>query len=235
MKIALKPIRPKRISDQVFDQLRELIYRGDYQPGQKIMTERELAEALSVSRNSVREAINKLVTLRFLEQRQGQGTFVRSIDEAVQIPLATVMETQDATLIDVLEMRMGIECTAASLAAQRINAAELERIEKALREMERDTRAGGLGTEFDLAFHMAIAAATKNPMQIYIMKNVSDFLHVGIRENLLHLYEDPANIAEILKQHTAIYEAIRSRNPEAAYNAMKHHITFVIQFFSNHQ
>jgi GntR family transcriptional repressor for pyruvate dehydrogenase complex len=47
MKIALKPIKPKRISDQVFDQLRELIYRGDYQPGQKIMTERELAEALS--------------------------------------------------------------------------------------------------------------------------------------------------------------------------------------------
>ena len=199
MKIALKPIKPKRISDQVFDQLRELIYRGDYQPGQKIMTERELAEALSVSRNSVREAINKLVTLRFLEQRQGQGTFVRSIDEAIQIPLATVMETQDATLIDVLEMRMGIECTAASLAAQRINAAELERIEKALREMERDTRAGGLGTEFDLAFHMAIAAATKNPMQIYIMKNVSDFLHVGIRENLLHLYEDPANIAGFVK------------------------------------
>ena len=86
MKIELKPIQPKRISDQVFDQLRELIFRGDYQPGQKIMTERELAEALNVSRNSVREAINKMVTLRFLEQRQGQGTFVRSIDEAVQIP-----------------------------------------------------------------------------------------------------------------------------------------------------
>jgi DNA-binding transcriptional MocR family regulator len=86
------------------------------------MTERELAEALNVSRNSVREAINKLVTLRFLEQRQGQGTFVRSMDEAVKIPLATVMESQDASLIDLLEMRMGIECTAASLAAQRANA-----------------------------------------------------------------------------------------------------------------
>ena len=73
MKIQLKPISPKRISDQVFDPLRELIFRGDYQPGQKIMTERELADALNVSRNSVREAINKLVTLRFLEQRQGQG------------------------------------------------------------------------------------------------------------------------------------------------------------------
>ena len=101
--------------------------------------------------------------------------------------------------------------------------------------MEGDIDGGGLGTEGDLAFHMAIGAATKNPLQIYLMKNVADFLHVGIRENLLHLYEDPANIAEILKQHTAIYEAIRNRNPEAAYNAMKHHITFVIQFFSNRE
>ena len=235
MKIELKPIRPKRISDQVFDQLRGLIFRGDYQPGQKIMTERELAEALNVSRNSVREAINKLVTLRFLEQRQGQGTFVRPLDEAVQIPLATVMEAQDASLIDLLEMRMGIECTAASLAAQRIGTTELEAIEEAIAEMERDIGSGGLGTEGDLAFHMAIAAATKNPLQIYIMKNVSDFLHVGIRENLLHLYQDPKNIETILRQHKAICDAIRQRDPDAAYNAMRSHIAFVIDFFSRRQ
>ncbi len=233
MKIRLKPISPKRISDQVFDQLRELIFRGDFKPGQKIMTERELAKALNVSRNSVREAINKLVTLRFLEQRQGQGTFVRSIDEAVKIPLATVMETQDASLIDLMEMRMGIECVAASLAAQRANPSDLEAIEKAIDEMERDTGGGGLGTDGDLAFHMAIAWATKNPLQVYIMKNVSDFLHVGIRENLLHLYEEPDNIVEILKQHKAIFAAIRSGDADAAYNAMKTHINFVIRFFKN--
>ena len=86
MKIRLKPINPKRISDQVFDQLRELILRGDFQPGHQLMTERELAEALNVSRNSVRDAVNKLVTLRFLEQRPGHGTFVRSVDDAKKFP-----------------------------------------------------------------------------------------------------------------------------------------------------
>lgn len=235
MNIRLKPISPKRISDQVFDQLRELIFRGDYKPGQKIMTERELAKVLNVSRNSVREAINKLVTLRFLEQRQGQGTFVRSMDEAVKIPLATVMATQDASLIDLLEMRMGIECTAASLAAQRATSADIEAIEKAIGEMERDTADGGLGTEGDLAFHMAIAMATKNPLQIYIMKNVSNFLHVGIRENLLHLYQNPDNITEILRQHKAIALAIRGGDTDAAFNAMKNHINYVIRFFRTRQ
>ena len=235
MKIRLKPISPKRISDQVFDQLRELIFCGDLKPNQKIMTERELADALGVSRNSVREAINKLVALRFLEQRQGQGTFVRSIDEAVQIPLATVMEARDASLIDLLEMRLGIECASASLAAQRATAEDLEAIEKALAEMRVDTDAGGLGTEGDLAFHLAIASATKNPLQVYIMKNVVDFLHVGIRENLLHLYEDPANIVEILRQHEAIYQAIRRGDADAAFRTMKNHINYVIRFFKTHQ
>lgn len=235
MNIRLTPIRPKRISDQVFDQLRDLIFRGDYQPGQKIMTERELASALNVSRNSVREAINKLVTLRFLEQRQGQGTFVRSVDDAVKIPLATVMASQDANLIDLLEMRMGIECTAAALAAQRATAADLAAIDAAIGEMERDTAAGGLGTGGDLAFHMAIATATKNPMQIYIMKNVADFLHVGIRENLLHLYEDPDNIVEILRQHKAIGQAVRRGDSDGAFNAMSRHINYVIRFFRHRQ
>jgi hypothetical protein len=72
------------------------------------------------------------------------------MDEAVKIPLATVMETQDASLIDLLEMRMGIECTAASLAAQRANPSDLEAIEKPSRKMDADTDAGGLGTEGDL-------------------------------------------------------------------------------------
>ena len=67
------------------------------------------------------------------------------------------------------------------------------------------------------------------------MKNVSDFLHVGIRENLLHLYEDPDNIVEILKQHKAIFEAIRSGDADAAYNTMKNHINYVIRFFKNRQ
>jgi GntR family transcriptional regulator, transcriptional repressor for pyruvate dehydrogenase complex len=231
MKIRLKPISPKRISDQVFDQLRELIFRGDLKPNQKIMTERELADALGVSRNSVREAINKLVALRFLEQRQGQGTFVRSIDEAVQIPLGAVMEARDASMIDLLEMRMGIECASASFAAQRATVTDLEAIEKALAEMKTDLDAGGLGTDGDLAFHLAIATATQNPMQVYIMKNVVDFLHVGIRESLLHLYEDPANIVEILRQHKAIYEAIRSGDADAAFRTMKNHINYVIRFF----
>jgi GntR family transcriptional repressor for pyruvate dehydrogenase complex len=231
MKISLKPIKPKRISDQVFDQLRELIFRGELKPGEQIMPERELAEALNVSRISVRDAIKKLAVMGLLEQRQGQGTFVRSPDAKAQNPLAIMMETQNASLEDLLEVRMGLECYPASLAAKRASASDIQFLEKSIEEMRSEVQSGRLGTEADVSFHMAIAYATKNPLQVYIMKNFFDFLFVGIKENLSYLYKVPGNIETIIEQHQKIFQAIRRHDPVQSFEAMKEHINFVLNFF----
>ena len=233
MTLPLKPIKPKRISDQVFEQLRELIFRGEMKPGQQIMPERELADALGVSRTSVRDAINKLVVMGLLKQKQGQGTFVRSPNSLEKNPLAVAMETQNATLEDLLEVRMGLECNAASLAASRAVEKDIHFLERSIDQMRKEIDSGRLGTEADVSFHMAISYATRNPLQIYLMKNFYDFLFVGIKENLSHLYEDPKNIDNIIKQHTKIFNTIREHNPEKAFNAMKRHINFVLSFFKN--
>lgn len=233
MTLPLKPIKPKRISDQVFEQLRELIFRGEMKPGQQIMPERELADALGVSRTSVRDAINKLVVMGLLKQKQGQGTFVRSPNALEKNPLAVAMETQNATLEDLLEVRMGLECNAASLAASRAVEKDIHFLERSIHQMRKEVDSGRLGTEADVSFHMAISYATKNPLQVFLMKNFYDFLFVGIKENLSHLYEDPKNIDNIIKQHTKIFDTIRDHNPEKAFNAMKRHINFVLKFFKN--
>jgi GntR family transcriptional repressor for pyruvate dehydrogenase complex len=231
-KMQLKPIKPKRISDQVFEQLRELIFRGELKAGEQIMSERELSEVLSVSRTSVRDAIRKLVMMGFLEQKQGLGTFVRNPESMDKGPLAMAMESQDATLIDLLEVRMGMECNAAAMAAKRADAKDLEFIERSLRDMENAVRNGELGNEADVSFHMALSYATKNPLQIYLMKNFFDYLFIGIRENLSHLYKEPENVEKIISQHNEIAAAVKSKNPEKAYAAMKKHIDFVIGFFT---
>ena len=231
MKISLKPIKPKRVSDQVFDQLRELIFRGEFKPGEQITPERELADAMNVSRTSIRDAISKLAVTGLLEQRQGQGTFVRTPDNTERHPLAVAMETQDASLEDLLEVRRGLECNAASLAASRSVESDLLFLEKSIAEMKKAVDSGRLGTEADVSFHMAISYATKNPLQVYVMRNFYDYLFVGIKENLAHLYQDPANIEKIIQQHTEILQTIRDHNPQEAYNAMKRHIDFVLNFF----
>lgn len=235
MSVRLKPIKPKKISDQVFDQLRELIVRGQLKSGEKIMPERELAEAMSVSRTTVRNAISRLVFMGLLEHKQGQGTFVRPPESREDNPLALAMEAQDATLEDLLEVRMGLECNAAALAAKRADESDILLLEKSLNEMKSEVTSGRLGTEADVSFHMAISYAAKNPVQIHIMRSFYDFLFFGIKENLYYLYEKEERIQQIIDQHRALYEAIKNRNPEAAREAMHTHILFVLNFFRNRE
>jgi GntR family transcriptional repressor for pyruvate dehydrogenase complex len=232
--ITLKPIKPKRISDQVFEQLKDLIFKGQLKPGDQLMTERELAQSMGVSRPTVREAINKLVTMGLLEQRQGQGTFVNSpADDADKNPLAAVINGHDVSLQDLLEVRLGLECNAVALAARRATEEDLHELGKNLAQMIEEIKSGkeGLGSNADLSFHMAIAYATRNLVQIHIMRSFYDLLFFGIKENLQHLYSDPSNLDRVIEQHQAIVEAIRKRDPEAATEAMRKHITFVIDFF----
>lgn len=232
MTVPLKPIKPKRISDQVFDQLRELIYRGKLKPGEKLLTERELAKAMNVSRTTIRDAIQRLVTMGLIVQRQGQGTFVKAYDENLKNPLVKAIEAQDVSLNDLLEVRIGLECNAASLAALRADESDIAAMTQSMGEMQDFVKSGRLGTQADTAFHMAIAYAAKNPLHILIMRNFYDYLFHNIRENLQSLYEIPENREIIKQQHSDILDTIKSRNPQKAYTAMQTHIRFVMDFFS---
>lgn len=229
-----KPIKPRRISDQVFDQLRDLIFRGHLKPGEKLMTERDLAQSMGISRPTVREAINKLVAMGLLEHRQGQGTYVASpADASDRNPLAVVMEGHDATLVELLEVRLGLECNAVSFAARRATDEDVRELELCLEKMASDIAAGGVGSNADVAFHMAIAFATKNKVQIHIMRSFYNLIFYGIKENLERLYTDPENLRKVIDQHAGIVDAIRRHDPEGAHEAMKQHIVFVMEFFQS--
>jgi len=118
----LKPIRVKRLSDQGFEPIRDLLFQDQLKTGEKLMPERELAEPLGVSRPTVREAINKPATTGFLEQRQGQGTFARSVDSRRgNNPLTAIPQGREASLEDLLEVRTGLENQAAIGRRKRIN------------------------------------------------------------------------------------------------------------------
>ncbi len=231
----LKPIKPKRISDQVFEQIRELIYKGVFKPGQQITTERNLALSMEVSRTSVRNAINKLVTMGLLEHRQGQGTFVASPESRRGNPLAAAMATEEATLDDLLEVRLGLECNSAELAAKRATEQDLLSMEKSLLEMEEDMKTvGHISTSADAAFHMAITFATKNPVLIHLMRNFYDFLFIGIKKNLTHMYQKQGEHDNVLDHHRDVYEMIKARKPKEAGEYMRRHINYVQDYFHKH-
>lgn len=228
----IRPIKPKRVSSQVFEQIRELIYRGVFRPGQQIPPERELAISMEVSRTSVRNAIEKLVRIGLLLQIQGQGTFVDSPENRRGNPLAAAMGADEATFFDVLEVRMGLECNAARLAAQRATDADLRAMQKSLEEMEEDLATNGMiSTAADTAFHMAVTFSTKNPVLIHLTRNFYDFLFVGIKKNLGHMFEAQTAYRDVLGHHRAVFHHIKNREPEKAHDAMRHHILYVQEFF----
>ncbi len=106
----IKPVRPKNVSDQVYEQLRDLIFRGKLAPGKKLPPERDLAEAFGISSPSVKTAINKLVNQGLVTQHQGRGTFVCSLETRyLDNPLRQVLEGEDVRLFDLLEVRLGLE------------------------------------------------------------------------------------------------------------------------------
>lgn len=229
--VELKPIKVKRASDQIFEQLRDLIFRGELKAGEQLVPERELAQGFGVSRPTVREAINKLVTMGLVEHRQGQGTFVRSPEATREYnPLAAIVDRQATSLEDLLEVRMGLEAQSALLAAERATPEDIQKLEETLAAMEAEHVAGRLGIDQDVAFHMGLAYATKNPVQVYIMRSFHDLLHFGIEENLRHLWEDSANLPVIQQQHRRIFQTIKDHDPEGAYEAMRRHISFVLEY-----
>lgn len=228
----LKVVKPKLISDQVFDQLRELIFRGIIKPGEKLLPERELAVKMNVSRVTIRAAIQRLVSMGLVTHRQGSGTFARDYNEELKNPLINAFDSQPVSLEKILEIRLPLECNAAALAARRADAADIKALEHSYEEMVSENNQGRMGSQADASFHMAIAYATKNPLHIMIIRNFYDYIFHGIQETLVSVYTDAEKIRKIMDQHEQILGAIKKRYPDKASQVMEDHITFLIDFIT---
>ncbi len=229
MTIVFEPIRPKKISEEIVEQIKSLISRGELKPGERIPSERELASMLGVSRPSVREAIMVLEAMGFLESRQGGGTFIRTLTEStIADPLAKLIEQKDPRMLHALaEVRMGLETWSAFLAAQRAEDREISEMRRLYAIMEQQAASGGWDAEVDARFHYAITAATHNTVQVHVLDTIHSLFHTTIQVALTEFYRRAGYLELLLTQHREIVEAIASRDPERARQKMMAHLTMV--------
>jgi len=229
MTIVFAPIRPKKISEEIVEQIKKLIAKGELKPGARIPSERDLAGMLGVSRPSVREAIMVLEAMGFLESRHGGGTFVRALTETcIADPLAILVEQRDPELLRALaEVRMGLESWSAYLAAQRASDAEIAEIRRLFGIMEEQATNGGWDPEVDARFHYAITAATHNSLQMHVLNSVHTLVHATIQVALMEFYRQQGTIQKLRGQHAEILAAIAARDPELAREKMMVHLTMV--------
>ncbi len=220
----LRPVKPQTVSDQVAEQLRTLVTTGDYSPGDRIPSERELAVRLGVGRPAVREALRELKAQGLLISGRGaQGTVVANRPgPSFANPLMPLMGQGAERIIELMEVRSAVEIEAAGLAARRATMQDLHHLSVLV------TRIGDMITpEDDVAFHAAIADATHNPLFERVIQEPVDLLHDHMAAIFDVFYKEPGGAVALHQQHDAIRQAIRSGDEAKARQAMRHHLDYV--------
>ncbi len=228
IKIQLQPVQTKRASEEIYEQIRQLILDGEIQPGERLPSERSMMEMMHRSRPTIREAMRMLEREGYIKIYSGSsGAVVQelTVDNAVQ-SLETIMQLQKLTMDNILEFRLMTESVAAELAASRRTDEDLHHL-KAL--LERTRQSIGNADQFiscDLQFHLAVAAASRNAMYSIMLQVCREM----IGESLMEVLETGSEAERtkrywnIFAAHQAVYEAIAGQNPQKAGQKMQEHL-----------
>jgi GntR family transcriptional repressor for pyruvate dehydrogenase complex len=216
----LKPIARSPLYEVVAERLREFIDAQKLQPGDRLMSERELAEQLGVSRTSVRQALTALRVVGLVEIKHGDGVYLLRPPSDLIPSLAAEIAGSEVDHPMVWEVRQGIEAQAARLAAARRTEADLAALRGALTAMEDSVGRGEDGIEGDRAFHRAVAEAAHNPLLRQVMGQLADAIDRTSEASLTH----PGRPPRSLEGHRAILAAIESGDGEAAAERMHEHL-----------
>ena len=217
-------IQRQTITTQVIIHILGLIKKGQVKPGERLPTEKQLTEELAVSRTCVREAIKSLESLRLIRVRSKVGAVVlepssTALINAEQLSASAYMQQTDV----LIEFRKVLELGLAALAAEKSTEEDWAAMRSALADHEHALATDRVTHHADIAFHKAIAEATKNPIAILVLKTISEALSERSRQ----INDVPGVPEEGLKEHWKIYRAIREHNSEKARKAMRLHIQTV--------
>jgi GntR family transcriptional repressor for pyruvate dehydrogenase complex len=222
------------VLDSTVRQLEEKVREGSWAASARLPAERTLADSMGVSRSTVREAIQRLVSKGMLETKPGSGVYVVQKQPARLSAPWLQLVTESAPLrAEMLEFRLVFECAAARFAAQRSTEQELDKLQAIILKMQNAVAAHDVDAEavVDGEFHTALTAASHNRMLDQFYASTITMLREHIAANTFDATVNNANAviqaAMRLRQHESIYLAIRDRNPDAAQQAMFTHIAFV--------
>lgn len=228
-------IQIKKIYEEVADALIAMIKNGELKPGDKLESVEQLAQSFDVSRSAVREALSGLRVMGLVVMRQGEGTYVTQFNASnftLPVNVGLLMKVDD--IKELYEVRKIIEVGAAKSAAIHHKVEDLIPLQEAIDEMESASRNGDIGEEADMRFHLAVAHATHNEILIHLMRSVSDVMLSVLRETREVLIYSEEKTVSLISEHQRIYDAIKAREPEKAYQLMLDHLTNVEKSLENY-
>ena len=221
-------IRQSKVSEDIVEQIKVLIRDGQLKPGERLPSERKLAQILEVGRSSLREAINSLAMMGLVEVRQRKGIFIGTVSTPlITDPLRQLASADKKAFTHLYDIRIDIEVASAMAAADHRSVEQLEVISTCLEAMHNAHGGYSYSTEGDLRFHLAIAEATDNFLRVHIIKEIFDIARSQLDAALETITTLQRNIDAIYQQHSEIYRAIADKNRQGAGAAMRSHLQWV--------
>jgi GntR family transcriptional repressor for pyruvate dehydrogenase complex len=227
-------VAPEKLSQSVVRQIEELVLRGILRPGERLPSERDLAEKLGVSRPSLREAIGELSEAGLLISRAGSGVFVAEVlGSAFSPALVRLFATHEEAVFDYIAFRRDMEGLAAERAARHGSDTDLKVIDTIFRKMEAAhlKRDPTDEAQLDAAFHMAIIDASHNVVMLHMLRSMFDLLRDGVFYNRQVMFRNRVTRDQLLDQHRAMNDAVQARDPAASRAAVEAHLSYVEQAF----
>lgn len=181
---------------------------------------------MGISRQSIREALNRAEVMRLIEVRQGEGSFIlSSVNESLKPPLTLIMEKEVERIFDFLEIRKLVEGWCAEKAAVEATADELENMQEILDKMKKVAAKDKQWEAMDLALHLSFAKATHNVIAVHIM----EALKSNFRPFFKFAKSMPSSerIDVLWQHHYEIFSAIKQKDPVTAKKKVIAHLNFI--------
>lgn len=215
---------PERLTDKLAALLTQLIETGELGPDERLPTEQSLSKQYGVSRTVVREAVSRLKSVGLLVSRQGAGVFVAPRHQARPLAFDRSVLGSLEGVLQVVEVRRGLEADVAALAAQRMSADKAREIRAALAAFEACPPFGAEGVEVDLAFHRSIARASDNPHYERLLGFLEQYQRDAMTVTRTVEARDGEYMNQVRAEHRAIASAVMSGDPHAARDAASRHM-----------
>lgn len=219
-----------KLSDSIAAELEQRILEGSWKTGDRLPAERELSAQLGVSRASLREAIQKLVSRGLLSSRQGGGTYVTDrLDAGFLEPWEAMLQKHASVREDLLEFRELLEAKAAACAAERATADDKAHLQRCYQALDTAYREGSLEQRVaaDLAFHQAVADASHNAIIGHLTASLLRLLQDHLQLNVGELMQIPEACEQLREQHHTIWNVIAKGDVAGAQHAAAQHVGYV--------
>jgi GntR family transcriptional repressor for pyruvate dehydrogenase complex len=223
------PLKPQRLLEEVYRQLKEAILEGHYKPGDRLPSEQEFCKAFGVGRPVIREAFRFLENSGLIKVKPGAGggSFVQKIDASILLnTFEGIVRLDGISKEELHEARVAFEIATLPLVMDRIDATDIEALEANIREVKEDVEKG-VRRKRNIAFHILLFKASRNQLLIKIGEAL-----FALMDKLLDKYEySEERSRTFLEEHTALVEILKAGDLKKAQQEIENHIRESINYF----